>query len=189
MVQELTHVTYSIGQVAQMFALSRSTLLYYHSIGLLVPSGRSSANYRRYSEREVSRMKQIAAYREAGLSLSTIGEILSGRKAATATVLEKRLLQINTEIQGLRDQQQVIVKLLQNRKALRKSRVMTKECWVSILAATGMDEADMQRWHIEFETAAPEAHQDFLESLGLAKKEINSIRRWSRNAVARPEPC
>jgi DNA-binding transcriptional MerR regulator len=175
-------VTYSIGQLAGMFGLSRSTLLYYHSIGLLVPSGRSAANYRRYSERDVSRMKQIAVYREAGLPLATIGDLLGGRKAATAKALESRLLQINGEIQGLRDQQQVIVQLLQNHKALRKSRVMTKDCWVAILAATGLDDDGMRRWHIEFETAAPEAHQDFLESLGLSRKEINGIRRWSREA-------
>jgi DNA-binding transcriptional MerR regulator len=175
-------VTYSIGKLAGMFGLSRSTLLYYHSIGLLVPSGRSAANYRRYSERDVSRMKQIAAYREAGLPLATIGEMLSGRKAAMATVLEGRLQQINGEIQGLRDQQQVIVQLLQNHKALRKSRVMTKDRWVAILKATGMDEAARRRWHVEFETAAPEAHQDFLESLGLSRREISGIRRWSRQA-------
>ena len=47
---------------------------------------------------------------------------------------------------------------------------MTKKNWVSILAATGMDEADMRRWHVEFERAASEAHQDFLESLGIPKK-------------------
>ena len=170
-------MSYSIGQVAALFGLSRSTLLYYHSIGLLVPSGRSAANYRRYSERDISRMRQIAAYREAGLSLKTIGAMLTGRKAAAVTSLEDRLIQINGEIQHLRGQQQVIVKLLQNSKALKKSRVMTKENWVSILAATGMDEADMRRWHVEFEKAASEAHQDFLESLGIPEKEIRLIRK------------
>jgi DNA-binding transcriptional MerR regulator len=173
-------VNHSIGQVAALFGLSRSTLLYYHSIGLLVPSGRSTANYRRYSERDISRMKQIAAYRETGLPLKTIGVMLTGRRAAAVTSLEERLVQINGEIQHLRGQQQVIVKLLQNSKALKKSRVMTKKNWVSILAATGMDEADMWRWHVEFEKAAPEAHQDFLESLGIPKREIRQIRGASR---------
>jgi hypothetical protein len=58
--------------------------------------------------------------------------------------------------------------------------VMTKKNWVSILGATGMDEADMWRWHVEFEKAAPEAHQDFLESLGIPKREIRQIRGASR---------
>ena len=38
----------------------------------------------------------------------------------------------------------------------------------------------MHRWHVEFEALAPESHQDFLESLGIGKSEIASIRAWSR---------
>jgi len=172
-------VSYSIGQVAKRFGLSRSTLLYYDSIGLLVPSARSRANYRQYSERDLQRMEQIAVYREAGLSLAAIAEMLGGRKAASAAVLENRLVQINKEIQDLRRQQQVLVKLLQNRKALRRTRVMTKQGWVALLRASGMDDADMRRWHVEFERMSPEAHQDFLESLGIPARDIAKIRAWS----------
>ena len=39
---------HTAGKLARRYALSRSTLLYYHRIGLLVPSGRSAANYRVY---------------------------------------------------------------------------------------------------------------------------------------------
>ncbi|WP_241087474.1 MerR family DNA-binding transcriptional regulator [Candidatus Vondammii sp. HM_W22] len=38
-----------IGQVAKEYSLSRSTRLYYDSIGILTPSGRSTSNYRLYS--------------------------------------------------------------------------------------------------------------------------------------------
>jgi hypothetical protein len=38
----------------------------------------------------------------------------------------------------------------------------------------------MRRWHVEFERMAPEAHRDFLESLGIPAGEIRSIRRLSR---------
>jgi DNA-binding transcriptional MerR regulator len=170
----------SIGRMAKRFGLSRSTLLYYDSIGLLTPSGRTPANYRIYSDRDIRRMEQIAVYREAGLPLRSIGEMLGGRRGATVSILEERLARVNGEIQKLRAQQQVIVKLLRNRNALRKSRVMTKKGWVSLLAATGLNDRDMHRWHVEFERMAPEAHQDFLESLGIPKKEIRTIRRWSR---------
>ena len=57
---------------------------------------------------------------------------------------------------------------------------MTKERWVSLLQATGLNETDMEKWHIEFERIAPEAHQDFLESLGIPDIEIKLIRQRSR---------
>jgi len=63
---------------------------------------------------------------------------------------------------------------------VRGARAIGKDGWVAILRATGLDEAAMHRWHIEFERMAPDAHQDFLESLGLSKAEITRIRQWSR---------
>ena len=57
---------------------------------------------------------------------------------------------------------------------------MDKDTWVSILRASGLDEAGMRNWHVEFEKTSPEAHQDFLESIGIEKNEIDLIREWSR---------
>jgi hypothetical protein len=51
---------------------------------------------------------------------------------------------------------------------------------VSLLKAAGLDEEGMKTWHIEFEKTSPEAHQDFLESIGIEKDEIISIREWSK---------
>lgn len=58
--------------------------------------------------------------------------------------------------------------------------IFSKEIWVSLLQAAGLDEAGMKSWHIEFEKTSPEAHQDFLESIGIEKDEIISIREWSK---------
>lgn len=91
-----------------------------------------------------------------------------------------RLDWLNAEIARLRDQQRVIVELLKQRALLQKARTLDKRRWVEILAAAGLDRAAMHRWHVEFEALAPEAHQDFLESLGIAAKEIESIRVRSR---------
>ena len=172
----------SIGRLAKRFGLSRSTLLYYDSIGLLKPSERTPANYRIYSDKDIRRMEQIAVYREAGLPLQAIGTMLDGRTGTSVAILEDRLVQINADVRRLREQQQVLVKLLKNRSALRKSRVMTKQRWVALLAATGMNDDDMRRWHVEFERMAPEAHQDFLESLGIPNKEIRTIRKSAKES-------
>jgi len=48
------------------------------------------------------------------------------------------------------------------------------------MKASGFSEADMRKWHAEFERSAPEEHQEFLAFLHIPEKEIRSIREWSR---------
>jgi DNA-binding transcriptional MerR regulator len=173
---------YTIGQFRKRFGISRSTLLYYDAIGLLSPSARSAANYRQYGEKDVERMMRINLYRQAGLPLDTIAELLrAGAKPAPA-VLERHLGDIARKIEALRAQQQVIVKLLSTDGTLLRHGAMTRERWIALLAAAGLDRDAMRRWHVEFERTSPETHQAFLESLGIDTNEIRLIRRRSRAA-------
>ncbi len=171
----------TISQIARRFDLSRSTLLYYDSIGLLSPSLRSRANYRLYSETDVERMELIDLYRQAGLPLKDIARVLDGDRSAASDLLAARLRALGLEIRKLRRQQQRIVDLLKSEAALRESRALDKQGWVAILRATGLSDEDMRRWHVEFERLSPAAHQDFLESLGLEDDEIGRIREGSRS--------
>jgi DNA-binding transcriptional MerR regulator len=171
---------YTIGQIGKSFHLARSTLLYYDSIGLLKPSRRSAANYRRYSEEDLKRLHLIRQYRDAGLPLEKIKEILDSSGSRVAEILEKRLEELNILISELRNQQHVIVKILQNKRHLAKAKVMTKESWTALLRAAGLDEKGMCKWHIEFEKLSPEGHHSFLESLGIADEEIRIIREYSQ---------
>lgn len=174
---------YTIGQLSKRFGLSRSTLLYYDSIGLLSASTRSASGYRLYSEQALQRMLQVQTYREAGLPLETIQKLLSSSTDSTV-VLERHLQDLNAEISRLRQQQQVIIHLLNSPTALQSSRTMSKQRWVEMLRAAGLDEDGMQKWHAEFEQRSPEAHQDFLESLGIAAEEITAIRQRSKQEWA-----
>jgi DNA-binding transcriptional MerR regulator len=171
---------FTIGQLAKKYGLSRSTLIYYDKIGVLKPGGRSESNYRLYTEADLQKMDRIMLFRSTGLSLETIRDLLDREGGDFDLSLEHRLSAINKEIQGLRDQQKVILRILENENHAPNSRVLTKETWVSILRASGLDEAGMRNWHIEFEKTSPEAHQDFLESIGIEKEEIILIREWSR---------
>ena len=58
-----------------------------------------------------------------------------------------------------------------------------KKLWVKMLRAAGMDQNDMKRWHIEFERRAPEAHHEFLLSLGIPESEATRIRNLSRGEM------
>lgn len=170
---------YTVGKFARLFGLSRSTLLYYDKIGLLAPGDYSAAGYRLYTEVERKRMQAIQQFRDAGIPLNEIADLLEQAPCKLADRLELRLNEINTDISRLRYQQRVIVSLLKQKSLYRRTRVMTKKKWTALLRATGLDEAGMRRWHREFEAMSPEAHQDFLESLGIDAEEIRTIRDWS----------
>jgi len=175
---------FSIGQMAERFDLSRSTLLYYEKIGLLTASSRSESNYRFYTTKDVSKMNQILLFRSAGIPLEQIKELVNSnregpQKNRLTAILETRLAQINDDITALRGQQTTLVQLLNNDKARLKSKLMSKQVWVNMLRAAGLDEAGMEEWHRQFELRAPEAHQDFLESLGLNSPQIRDIRARS----------
>jgi DNA-binding transcriptional MerR regulator len=171
---------YTVGVLARSVGLARSTLLYYDRIGLLPPSRRSATRYRLYGEDARARLEAICTYRRVGLGLAEIRALLDARGGRTVAILTSRLEHLNQEIAQLREQQRVIVRLLENRTLLGRARALDKRRWVQILAAAGLDESGMHRWHVEFESLAPESHQDFLESLGISPSEIASIRTWSR---------
>ena len=169
-------MTYTISEIAGKFGLSRSTLLYYDKIGLLSPKERSGADYRIYTEQDDQLMEEISRLRNAGIPLRTIKKLVAGGASRRAEILHRRLADINDEISRLRQQQSFILNLLNDKKMAGSTRVLTKEQWIKYLRKAGLDEAGMDRWHTEFEMSSPEAHQDFLESLGLPAQEIRLIR-------------
>jgi len=175
----------TVNQLGKKYNLSRSTLLYYDKIGLLKPSARSESNYRLYSSGDLEKMQKIATYREAGLSLGSIAEVLNSDNTKSTNILEQRLHNLNSEMSKLRQQQQLIVELLGKDSLFRNTKTMNKEQWVNILKASGMNDEAMHNWHIEFERDLPEMHQDFLESLGCNPEEVDNIRVWSKQEDAR----
>ena len=60
-----------------------------------------------------------------------------------------------------------------------QNQVAVKE-WVAMFQEIGLDEETMMRWHHIFESRHPEAHQSFLEWLGLTGEEITGIRSNSK---------
>ena len=173
----------TVSQLARRCGFSRSTLLYYESIGLMKPASRSAGNYRHYGDKDLGRLEQICVYRNAGLKLEDIRSILARPESDASSVLKRRITELNAEIQKLRGHQQAIFRLLQNQNSFGRSKVISKEKWISIMRASGFTEADMNRWHSEFEKSAPAEHQEFLEFLHIPAEEISSIRAWSRKAA------
>src|SRR5215510_9028485 len=163
------HLT--VTRLARSCNLSRSTVLYYESIGLLTRPRRTEGNYRVYSAKDLDRLRQICLYRDAGLTLGDIRSMLDAPRNDAAGVLRRRFAEIGEAIGRMREHQRAIGRLL-NAIELRKDRMITKEKWTSIMASAGFSEEDMQRWHQEFEKSAPQEHQEFLEFLHIPAEEI-----------------
>ncbi len=168
-----------VSQIAKRSGLSRTTILYYESCGLLKPALRSSAQYRLYGDRELRVLDQIRLYRSIGMRVKDIRLLLSSPENHAAALLKRRLRELEGEIRQLRGHQSAILRLLRSKDILRRTKDMTKEKWVAIMKAAGFSEDDMHRWHREFERAAPEEHNEFLQYLHIPDKEIRDIRAWS----------
>jgi len=170
----------TVTQLARRCSLSRGTLLYYESIGLLKRPSRTAGNYRAYGEKDVRRLEQICVYRNAGVKLTDIRELLDRPGGGAADVLKRRLAEIDVEVERLREHQRAIFRLLRSKQPLGRNDVVTKEKWISVMKAAGFTEDDMKRWHTEFERTAPGEHQEFLEFLHIPADEIGKIRAWSK---------
>jgi len=170
-----------IRELAGIFCLSRSTLLYYDRIGLLSPSVRSESGYRLYSDADRERLASICAFREAGLSMDDIRKIFASRTDDTTDILLRRLQSLGREIHTLQVKQRILTGMLKVRVSGSIPASIDKDLFVQMLRAAGMDDAALQRFHISFEKREPEAHHAFLLSLGVPEKEVLLIRKWSAN--------
>lgn len=76
-------------KLGQLAGISTRTLRYYDEIGLLKPTRINSSGYRIYGSDEVDRLQQILFYRELGLNLDSIKEIITSSTFDAATALKE----------------------------------------------------------------------------------------------------
>ncbi|MCL1914587.1 MAG: MerR family transcriptional regulator [Eubacteriaceae bacterium] len=89
---------YTVTKLANLAGVSSRTLRYYDQVGLLSPNRVNSSGYRIYGAAEVDKLQQILFYRELGVSLVDIRNIISSKdfdgelalKNHLAKLLEKR---------------------------------------------------------------------------------------------------
>ncbi len=83
---------FRIGEVAEQAGVSPRTLRYYQELGMLDPAGQSPGGSRRYSARDVARLRRILELRDVmGFDLERINAILHA---------EDRLAEIREEVGG-----------------------------------------------------------------------------------------
>ncbi|MES2611309.1 MAG: MerR family transcriptional regulator [Pseudomonadota bacterium] len=87
-----------VGELARRTGLTVRTLHHYDEIALLVPSGRSEAGYRLYSQADVQRLHGIQTMRQMGLALSDIGELLAGEGMVPERIIGQQIRALDQQI-------------------------------------------------------------------------------------------
>lgn len=80
---------YTVQKLAKIAGVSSRTLRYYDEIGILKPARINSSGYRIYGQAEVDRLQQILFYRELGVSLENIKEIITAPSFDAAAALKE----------------------------------------------------------------------------------------------------
>ncbi len=68
---------YTTGEIAKLCGVSVRTVQYYDTRGILTPSELTEGGRRLYSEDDLKRLKIICFLRDVGISINSIGELLS----------------------------------------------------------------------------------------------------------------
>ncbi len=106
---------YTVQKLGHMAGISTRTLRYYDEIGILKPARINSSGYRIYGQAEVDRLQQILLYREMGVNLEVIKDILSSKTFDEMTALKDHLVRLLA-------QRQQIDMLIQNVERTIESR-------------------------------------------------------------------
>lgn len=92
---------YTIKELAELSGVSTRTLRYYDGLDLLKPAFIRENGYRIYTSQEADVLWQILLYRELGLELSVIKEILYDPKYNRLYALEEHFIRLNRQKEHL----------------------------------------------------------------------------------------
>ena len=106
---------YEVGRVAQITGVTVRTLHHYDGLGLLVPSARSAAGYRLYSEADLDRLHQVLLYRGLGFTLEEVAAVLDDPERDTAGHLRRQHELLSERISRLEDVRLAVEKMMEAR--------------------------------------------------------------------------
>jgi len=119
--------TRTIGAVARSAGINPRTLRYYERIGLLVPSARTDAGYRLYTDRDAGRLSFIRRAQALGLSLTEIADVIALREAGTtpcrhvSTVARAKVAVIDERIAELQALREELTRLAERAEAVENT--------------------------------------------------------------------
>lgn len=87
-----------IGEIAAATGLTVRTLHHYEAVGLVRPTGRTSAGHRLYGPEALERLYRVSMLRSLGLSLAQIRESLDGGSSQLREVLAEHVCMVDERV-------------------------------------------------------------------------------------------
>jgi DNA-binding transcriptional MerR regulator len=86
--------SWTVGEVAALAGVSVRTLHHYDALGLVVPSSRSRAGYRRYDRHDLERLQEVLLFKRLGFGLDEVAALLAdpAHDRRTALLRQRDLL-------------------------------------------------------------------------------------------------
>ena len=115
---------YTIGEVARRVGVPARTIRFWCDAGVLTPTGRSAAGYRRFDAAAVARLDLVRTLRDLGLGLDDIRALLGGR-ASLAEIAGVHAAALDAQIRVLRLRRAVLRGLAARGGDLEEARQLT----------------------------------------------------------------
>ena len=204
-----SETTMTVGEVSTLLGVSVRALHHWDESGLVHPSRRSDAGYRLYCETDIMRIQQVLVYRQTGMSLADIKEVLDEPGADAVTHLRRQRELLQGQVSHLQQMLLSIDTILDMQQlGGRLSLAETVEIWgtdwdpvylaeaqakwgdteewaESARRKARMTRADWEQAHSEtvaLETALAEAMHSGVEP---GSPEANALARWHRKDLNR----
>ncbi|MFI7539111.1 MerR family transcriptional regulator [Streptosporangium sp. NPDC049376] len=103
----------TVGAAASHAGVTVRTLHHWDAIGLVRPSGRTTGGYRLYSAADVARVHRVLIYRELGLPLDDIGELLDAPAVDMTVPLRQQRAQLLDRISRLQSMVDAVDRMIE----------------------------------------------------------------------------
>lgn len=127
----------TVGAVAALTGVSVRTLHHYDHIGLVVPSVRTPAGYRSYTDADIERLHLVLVYRSVGMPLEDIRALLDDPRADELEHLQRQHALLLDQADRLQHTIKAVEELM---NAHRSGIQLTAEEQVEIFGTTAFSE-------------------------------------------------
>jgi DNA-binding transcriptional MerR regulator len=114
---------YTVQKLGKLAGVSTRTLRYYDEIGILKPARINSSGYRIYGQSEVDRLQQILFYRELGVGLDSIKDIVTSSAFNRANALKEH----HTKLLEKREQLDLLIANVEKTISVAEGRAIMSD--------------------------------------------------------------
>jgi MerR family transcriptional regulator, thiopeptide resistance regulator len=180
----------TVGAVASLTGVSVRTLHHYDHIGLVVPSVRTPAGYRGYTDADIERLHLVLVYRSVGLPLDEIRTLLDDKTVDVFEHLRRQRELLLQEAERLEHTIKAVEELM---NAHRDGIQLTAEEQVEIFGTTAFSEeyaaeaeerwGDTDAWKQSQQRVSRFSKQDWIDIKADVDKLLADLAAAKRNGV------